>query len=236
MAESTDGTELRFAFVEMLFALTIAQVAIQVAKLVDDLGLQKGLFESPASYTQLLLATVLVATSWIGWKMSVATGNQMEIESVFTFPFLILLLDVLLVVFYFILVTTTEMPTGSGRIVDPSAHEELFWMLAIFVGYLVWDILTKAIAPRFSQTGIGSTSGFWKRSRITIVCTVAAAVACLLLWSTHTQWKVVLVDLSLLSLVLTFRAWKQSPRVKGTRVWRGVTPVAFLVLMLLAWL
>lgn len=151
MADNMDATPrgLRFVFVQMLFALTVGEVARQVAVLVDAVAIR----EAASSYAHLVFATVLVATSWVGWTRSVAPGNQLRVDSVFSLPFLVLLLDVALVIFYFVIVKGVEMPSVDTHIVIPSAKNESFWTLIIFLGYLLWDFLTKAVAgndpPRF---------------------------------------------------------------------------------------
>ncbi len=214
--------ELRFVFVQMLFALTMGEIARQIAALVA----QAGICDATSSYTHLILATFLVATSWVGWTRSEAS-KKLRVEDVFSWPFVVLLLDVFLVICYFIVVKGAEMPNSTGD-VTPSAENEAFWVLIVFVGYLLWDFLTKAVIidpPTSSSStpvkGSPPSSGrptlrqrffgrrFWERGWISLVCTTLALLAWLLLRSASTLQSVVLVDITLLSLVLLFRALKQ---------------------------
>lgn len=221
-----DGSaiEIRFVFVEMLFALTIAEVATQVATLVEE-GV--GLSEAASSYTHLLLATVLVAASYIGWKNSVAKGNRSPVEEVFRLGFVVLLLDLALVVFYFILARGAEKPVH--HVVTPSAKNETTWILIIFVGYFVWDVLTKAVPAVADRSFLKRLFGIelWERGWITFVCVLLAGLIWLLLKSTSTQTGVVLADISLLSLVLLFRAFKAKEKS-----WTIVCSVALIVTLI----
>jgi hypothetical protein len=131
--------ELRFVFVQMLFALTMGEIARQVAALVS----QAGIYEATVSYTHLILATFLVATSWVGWTRSEAS-KKLRVEDVFSWPFIVLLLDVFLVICYFIIVKRAETPKSTGKII-PSAENETFWvlifLLAIFCGIFLRKLL-----------------------------------------------------------------------------------------------
>ena len=199
--------ELRFVFVEMLFALTIAEVATQVATLVAD-GL--GITQAPSSYSHLLLATIVVAASWIGWKNSEAAGNKLPVDEVFSLGFWVLLLDVALVVFYFILVRGAEKSVN--QVVTPSVANETKWILIIFIGYFVWDVLTKAVPHVESRSLPKRLFGqeLWDRGWISFACTVLAVLIWFVSRGVSTQAGVVLTDVSLIALALLFRSLKQS--------------------------
>src|SRR4051812_41738835 len=98
--------EPRYIFVQLLFSLTAAETARQFAELV--LGARDHVEAAPA-YAHLLLAGMVVVTSWVGWANSEAS-RQSRVTSVFGCPFLILLLDVALVFLYFLLVRSAEIP------------------------------------------------------------------------------------------------------------------------------
>lgn len=203
------AAEIRFVFVEMLFALTIAEVATQVATMVSDgVGIRAG----SSSYAHLLLATMLVAASWIGWKNSVAKGNQVPVSNVFDLGFLVLVLDVALVVCYFILVRGAEKPHDG--IIIHSANNETLWILIVFVGYFLWDVLTKAVAPSSERPFLKRLFGpeLWKRGRISFVCLLLALLIWFFLRSVSNQGSVVLADTSLLALVFLFRALKDGKK------------------------
>src|SRR6266487_2249411 len=158
--ERTDS--LREAFVEMLFALAVAQVAVNAASVVAT---QMPVTEKLPAFSHLLLALVLIACSWVGWRQSRSPGMKERITSVFGGAFLGLLLDVMLVVLYFMVVQTAEsakeapMPTKpDAAVLSPaSAVPEARLLSIIFAFYAFWDL----IADVFSRNCIpGGPMGF----------------------------------------------------------------------------
>jgi hypothetical protein len=123
--------KLRHEFVGMMFAVAIGEVGMQTAELVHNGSWIHYLPE----YSHLILCTVLIASSWVGWTLSVAPGARRDVERIFQWEFLVLLLDVALVIIYFIVVRLVEKP--------PSLVAS--WIVGIFVLYFVWDIVTKVI-------------------------------------------------------------------------------------------
>ena len=111
--------ERRFIFVQLLFSLTAAEIARAAAELTLHDGEWASLL--PA-YGHLVLATTVVATSWVGWSVSEAS-LRLKVGSVFSWPFVVLLTDVALVIFYFILVRGAEIPRANAD-VQPSARNE----------------------------------------------------------------------------------------------------------------
>jgi hypothetical protein len=125
--------KLRHEFVGMMFAVAIGEVGVQTAILVQAHNWMHFL---PA-YFHLFLATVVIATSWVGWTLSSSPGARTDVNNVFEWEFLVLLLDVLLVVIYFILAKTVDF-TGEPNVqLNASAAPESFWILVIFLVYFV---------------------------------------------------------------------------------------------------
>jgi hypothetical protein len=206
-AQETAAVELRFIFVELLFAMAIAEVATKVATLTTQ-GV-KELYP----YTHILLATLLIASSWIGWKNSAAKGNKSPVKEIFGLGFLVLLLDVVLVIFYFILVRTAEEPENHV-LRPPSAREETLWTLFILLGYLAWDVLTKAFPrsgnERFLRRCFSGGEGeLWERGWVTLICILLAVMIWGLFGEASKATVVTLTDVSLIFLVLLFRALKE---------------------------
>ena len=225
--------ELRFAFVELLFALTAAEIAIQFAELYSKVRF--GLIGAPA-YAHLTLALILVSASWVGWSMSTAPGARRDVYSIFSADFIVLLIDVLLVIFYFIVVKgvdpVTEGEDGQMTIIASAANESL-WIATIFGGYFLWDVMTKAVISarhgserqhRFLSRLLGKA--FWARGWVSTTCLAVAIVIWLVVRDVTTPTYVLLSDLALLALVLLFRALKQ-----GAHAW-SVSLTAVLILPL----
>ena len=137
----SDGDpKLRHEFVGMMFAITIGEVGLQVAALVQAGHLAHYL---PA-YGHLILATTMIAASWVGWSVSMAPGARQDVRRVFGWEFVVLLLDVSMVITYFILVRTVDFGKESSPRVAP-ASTVAGWVFGIFLLYLVWDVITKIV-------------------------------------------------------------------------------------------
>src|SRR4051812_7548266 len=104
MADSSSEPKVRHEFVGMMFAVTIGEVGLQVASLVQA----KHYAHFLPFYSHLLLAIIVITSSWVGWSLSQAPGNRRDVDGVFTWGFWTLLLDVFLVITYFIMVRTVE--------------------------------------------------------------------------------------------------------------------------------
>jgi hypothetical protein len=123
-----------------MFAITIGEIGLQVAYLV-----QAGhVWQFLPAYTHLWLATFAVAVSWVGWSKST---KREDVQRVFEFAFIVLLLDMAMVVTYFILVRTVDFsPEGHQRI--DGASDVAKWHIVIFALYLIWDLVTKVLMYR----------------------------------------------------------------------------------------
>lgn len=108
---------LRYAFVEMLFALAVSQVAVHAADLV---GISSTLLEKLPGFAHLALGLIVIAASWVGWRQSQSPGMKEQIRSLFSVRFVGLLIDVLLVILYFILVRSVEIEQRAGATVHGS--------------------------------------------------------------------------------------------------------------------
>ena len=234
---SVEGREpkLRFEFVGMLFAITISEIAIQFGDLVTK---GPSLRVALPAYFHLLLCLMVVTTSWVGWSTSKSPGAKVDVAGVFSRTYLVLVMDVLLVVAYFILVKGVEVDkTSSGLIsVVPSASPEAIWITVIFVGYLAWDILAKAVfqgegaPPQFVARAFGPA--FWERGWMSVLCLVLAFFAWSLVHPYPTAVRVIWMDVALISLVVLFRALKdRGPKSS----WAIASSLLYLTGLIAAW-
>jgi len=222
------GESLHQDFVGMLFALATAEVAIQtfnVYKFSSDL--RNGL---PA-YFHLALAFLVIVASWVGWGRS--EHGRSRIESVFSLDFLELTLDVFLVTLYFLLVKSVDIDDGQKKIVLSFEPEILFTAL-IIGSYFVWDVLT-------TQTRQDKEKSFWevlyeRRTPHALFCGVLMIAIYWLLWGGTPSWhQCILVDLTLMSVVVIYRAIKdtrgENPKIGiGTLMFLTVVFIFFLAL------
>ena len=198
--------QLRFTLVEMLFALAISEVGLEISQYYLNNQHLK-FFDYPHVLSHVILATYILISSWIGWQVSISPGNLKAIRTVFDLQFLILLVDVALVLCYFILIKGVESP----KEYTPSAHIESLWSVVIFALYLFWDFLTKFFHSRI-ENGRKiihfDLFGFFKRGWITILCLALVSGIFAFMEHSATAFEVVLVDMALLAVFILFRGLK----------------------------
>jgi hypothetical protein len=187
----------------MMFAVAIGEVGIRSAVLVRA---HDWVHFLPA-YSHLLLATIVIAASWVGWSRSPSPGARKDVHSVFEWEFVILLLDVLLVIVYFILVSLVDY-TGESEIqLNASARPEASWIVGIFWLYLLWDCLSKINVYRKEGRSEPWLKNYGVRFIPTLVCLALAYL--IKHWVQDADAPHVLsADLALIGLVLLFRALK----------------------------
>jgi hypothetical protein len=195
--------KLRHEFVGMMFALAIGEVAVQTGVLIRAGNWVHFL---PA-YSHLFLTAMLIAASWVGWTLSPSPGARKDVQGVFQMGFLVLLIDVFLVVVYFILAKTVDIAGEGSPKLNASAHPEAVWILVIFATYLVWDILTKIVVYLGERRTEPWFRNYGSRMIPTIICLGLAWITKPLFDSADAP-HVLTADLALLSLVMLFRALK----------------------------
>ena|ERR1041384_5930370 len=96
---------LRIAFVQMLFALSIGQVALKVGDLIyySKEGFLSSLYDYPYVYSHLLLCVIILTCSFVGWQISQSLDNSEKINFIGSLQYIILLVDISLVICYFIM-------------------------------------------------------------------------------------------------------------------------------------
>jgi hypothetical protein len=211
----------------MMFAVAAGEIGIQAAELVKaDLWARGMVIYSIPAWSHLLLAAFVIAASWVGWSRSQASLTIRDVSDVLSRPFLVLLLDVLLVIAYIVIVKNVEIDTSSGVLqVNPSALKESFWLLVVFFGYFCWDLLTKVGLPMFMR-----------RTAVSFLCLCVALVAWWFLHRLTEHWRVVFADLAWLALLLLFRAGKDyvTLATARTRAWVVASAIAVVVLVVYA--
>jgi hypothetical protein len=213
----TDNRNLRFIFVQLLFSLAIGQVAMKTSDLiVGGHGLSRAY-----AYSHLALCIVILTTSWVGYQIS--KSNVKNPKSIFSVPFVVLLLDVWLVISYFIIVRGAEISnySNAGQVhpLDPDLRNETVWTCMIFFTYFAWDFVTKFFGEEFAKIEEGKYfkhypldfGEFYKRGKTTgLCCVIAVLIYSLARGLEGTNFNGVLIDLSLAFLFLFFRGQKQA--------------------------
>lgn len=179
-------------FGDLLFALVVARVLEPFAD-VDGLA--------SAGVVHLVLAGVLVLTSWIGYHTSLNRPQY-----VIRFPNLPLAqfaLDIAMVVVYWLTAVTAEEAGDRA-----SADAEVLLVLATFVLYVCWDVVARRLASGYEHRAESGDEA--ARRRVTIGCAVAVvALAAVVLPSDLGFRAVVAVDAVLIAVILGFRFLKE---------------------------
>lgn len=141
-SNSTTNTQitpdkLRTDFIGMAFALAIGEIGLEIGRLYD-----KGVRLRDHWYliAHIVLSVYIIASSWIGWNRSKSKGNQEKVKDAFSVPFAILLIDLYLVICYFIIVQSI----GKDPLI-PDCRNQVYWSIMIFGTYIIWDFFSKFI-------------------------------------------------------------------------------------------
>jgi len=211
--QDTKQDPLRETFVEMLFALAVAQIAIVAEKLAF---LDKPLLEEGPAIAHLFVALILISSSWVGWRRSKSQGMKEKIESVFGLPYVGLLLDVFLVILYFILVQAVEVKQSDPpELTTPSARPEAKWLLVIFFVYVIWDLITDVVPHGAIANNRSRIRWIFKCLCASIVSTFASVLSLALIFGVFLLAKrsvasvqVICLDVALVMVIFLFRAAK----------------------------
>ena len=216
---------LRETFVEMLFALAVAQIAIVSATLVS---IDKPLLEKGPAIAHLFVALILISSSWLGWRQSRSPGMREKIKSVFGWPYVSLLVDVVLVVLYFIIVQAVEVKQSDPPdLTPPSASPEARWISIVFFVYVIWDLIVDVLAPGAIPHDRSGIRLVFKYLRASIVSTFASFSSLILIFLVFQLAKqkvsplqVICLDGSLVFVIFLFRAAKalETPLTRWLKV------------------
>jgi len=201
-------TQLHLIFVEMVFALAIGQIAVDFSKLIDyQLMSTQTLWAVVPAYSHLLLAAVVISTSWVGWHNSRFCGTQ--IKDVFSLDYVELAFDIALVVMYLILARAVEIPGSPSDSLIPNASFETKAVAIIITTYMFWDLISCRAKPK---------EKIKQRLWVSVCCTVISWV---LVWQgiggAGTVRAVLFADFCLIALILTFRAMKRHDLCKHNK-------------------
>lgn len=219
---------LRREFVSMLFALVAAQVAIMAYRVwtASDGNVDNAQTARLAAFAHLFLALMVIVTSWIGWSKSVSADKR--VDTYLDLKFLALILDIVIVVFYFFLVSSVDIlrDASGDSLAPPSASPEIQWSLILLLLYAVWDAVTKW--PQGDDSPKNWPLHALGTSFASILTLGAAAVIYVVNWKwarTPSPFDVILFDVALISVFILFRVLKSAEVVlfEQDRQWRVPT-------------
>ena len=205
---------VRHTFVSMLFALAIAETATLASTVVGNISIALSGIDSSISFWEfskekdfimfvpilhLILVFLLICSSWIGWSKSIKPESSAEpsnLEDIFSIPFVLFMIELMLVIIYFILARSIELNSHDSLssnnshlgLSRPSASPEAFWLVIVYLGYVTWDILNDCLPRNFPNNKVPEVlkhsplvraiglflTGFITRCWVSLVCAFAA--------------------------------------------------------------
>jgi hypothetical protein len=201
--DTNEKNPVHITLIEMLFALAIAEIATESGVLIQYLRDNWNAVDWQLASTvisHLMLALFVIVLSWIGWNASDSVAGETEL---LTSDFVELIIDAFLVIVYFILVRTSELPekdvNGVWLLNAQSAKPETICITTVFWLYLIWDCVSKFKVFRVK----------WMRFIPTLICTAICLIIVLCIdINTSNPINVVIIDMTLLFVMLLFRALK----------------------------
>jgi hypothetical protein len=245
------GENPYWVFISFLYAWIAADIAQRFARVSRnwvDLNKRNAV---PTTYSHLVLAAVVVGTSWLGWTSAfLKDGSPLcDIETIAKVigpTSLLLIVDFWILAIYFVfteVVNCARASDGSGESKpawSPHSENAAFWLLMMFVAYIFWDLLVYLALPEWISHDGASVCQFWRYSWPTFLCAALAAGSIPMVQrvrSDRRHW-LLATDASLIALVLFYRGLKQL-FVMGQRpmivwVFTSIWLLAFLFLLILA--
>lgn len=223
--DKNQDRELHFTFVELLFSLAVAEIAQRFAGVIDKADGDFLETKYWPCYSHLFLALIVITTSWIGWGKSNASHRNSKFASVFRLDFVELLIDVVLVIVYFVLVHRSEDVVidaiTKASTVTPSIVPEGVCVAMIFTLYFAWDVVSKW-PSRIDD--FGNQNGWEKlkdRGKISLIVMVIAIATAVIGWIVRREslLQTITFDFSLVCLVVLFRELKQAATDAPTEFW-----------------
>ena len=210
--------KVHLTFVEFLFSLAAAEIAMRFAT-VCDTGADWWSWNFLALNCHLLMSLILIAASYLGWQKSeISHRDTSKITSLVSWEFLEMLLDVILVTIYFILVHLSEIPTlaadappGSMPTIAVSLIPEAVCVPCVFVLYLIWDVISKLPSRIDRKTGKPFGPGrLFRRGRISFILATMSVTMSAVFWDrSATAQDVIAFDIAVIGLVVLFRELKE---------------------------
>ena len=156
------GDDIRWIFGGFILAFVIAEIAKELGTTL----LRSGRAERGVRLSHLAYTLAVVVMSWWGWSMAVSGGNVYvdypESRSLFKYTNWLFLIDIGIFMTYYVLLAGIENPGAQ------SARHALKCTVAIFAGYLLWD-LAVAVKPVDPAKLLDPTIA-WKHAYASAAC------------------------------------------------------------------
>jgi hypothetical protein len=211
------GENAYWLFISFLYASIIVDIAKDFDKVVTC-SLEKP--KRVAVGSHLVFASFVVGTSWVAWTLAFVNKDVFAPKEVISLQSSLLIVDFVILAMYFSFATIIGGERESGD--NPGLRKPYYkhsssWVGKILTMYVVWDIFAYFLIPKFGEgsmitaTTPPSETHFWAHSWMSFLCASLAWLAFLWLRRIRSDrmLAVVMGDLSLIMLILFYRALKQ---------------------------
>jgi hypothetical protein len=183
-------------FIDILFAFT-------AGKILDSLARAQHI--PPEGWAHLGLAAVILLTSWVGYHAS--QNRTRYLIHFFNWPFWQFVLDVLMVVLYWLAALYIE-GTG-GLATSPTARPTTVIVALLFVLYVLWDLTARQMALSSQYDG-GDTQTKRRRRLVTLWCCALALLIVGVVFVGHpTGGWVIVIAVGQILLLAGYRVLKE---------------------------
>jgi hypothetical protein len=194
-----DPTKTGITFVDVLFALVVAE-ALEPLRNWDNFV--------PNGRWHVTVAVVLTLASWIGYHTS--PHRPKYVITFFNWPLAQFLLDIGMVIVYWITVITYEKSRSAAQ----TAWPEAVLVCIAFALYFLWDLVGWRIKKSDDYPDEKPKAGDWRRRFVTLSgLAVAAIIAFFALRAQQHTWPsywVFRFDIALIILLVAYRAAKEA--------------------------
>ena len=198
-----DEDKVGITFVDLLFALVVGEILAPL----------QHWWKIPATgWTHLTVAMVLTMGSWIGYHTS-ANRPKYAIKFV-NYPFIQFVLDVSMVIAYWLTAATTPLPSSSGLAPTAGATSESLLVAISFILYILWDRVSKIMQERPNYPSLQPKPYDHGRRVITVLFALGSVGVVALAWWVQEGWGdprtwVIGIDCALVALLVLYRAAKE---------------------------
>ena len=172
------------------------------------------LVENPATgWTHLTVDMVLTMGSWIGYHTS-ANRPKYAIKFV-NYPFIQFVLDVSMVIAYWLTAATTPLPSSSGLAPTAGATSESLLVAISFILYILWDRVSKIMQERPNYPSLQPKPYDHGRRVITVFFALGSVGVVALAWWVQEGWGdprtwVIGIDCALVALLCSLQGSERS--------------------------
>jgi uncharacterized membrane protein len=218
------GENPHWVFVGFLNSWVAVEIAKQFCEASDDEFKNRRV----RIFSHLVLAMLVVVTSWIAWTVAFLNGDSKAPTEVVSAQTLMVIFDIAIVTVYFNFIRIVgNMRRSKESFPQYKQQHASFWVALILTMYVAWDILAWSIAGDPSNMNLDNPTekySFWLYSWATPSCATLAWLV-FYLQINGTIRRLVESDISLIFLLLLFRTLKQmSHTIEPTPILRQIWP------------